>query len=144
VGDLFSRHLLIGIFGATRDIADEVKNDELNPFHVYVHAVQPASGISPETAQLKIENYGEQVFFWSLVIDETAKRAAVTYHGLLAHAPIYGPPPKLKRAKLSAIRQDPTIDRLESFLQALENEKLFQDGYPDISTLRQGLREWIE
>ena len=76
-GEVFDRNLLMGIFLPDHDLSREVPIHGLSPFRVYLHD----SRFSPNTARIRFHD--ESLSFWSVIIDEVTRRAAVTLHLLL-------------------------------------------------------------
>lgn len=79
-GTIFNKNLLMGIFGADKDIIKQIPNNELAPFNVHIHdnAFSP-----PNSAGLNIKTNMLDLSFWSVVVDVESKRAAVTLHWLI-------------------------------------------------------------
>lgn len=85
-GAPFAQDLLVGIFDADRPIDHQVSSKNLLSFNFSVHedARPTGSGISPNTAQLKFDEFASEFSsFWSLVVNVKERKAVVTLHWII-------------------------------------------------------------
>ena len=130
-GALYNQNMLIGIYSASNStILGEYSYQSLQSLNVNIHD----NTLSPQHPTLAVPVGGAQpYYFWSLVIDSVAKRAAATLHwvmpfntGLQDTATVKQP--ALTNSYLGSLAAGQTLD---GFLQAIHSSAVFA-AYPDM------------